>query len=135
MPFLVDLTDKKDATIPERLTHEYAGIANWLIEGHREYKKQGIGTCEAVEQATAAYRDGEDEFRRMFEDLFAASEDSYLPVVDALQVYAANGGRLGRKKFVAEMERMGFEAKRYRINGSQVHSFKGLRLVMTEFGG
>ena len=71
----------------------------------------------------------------MFEDLFTTSEDSYLPVVDALQVYTANGGRLGRKKCVAEVERMGFEARRYRVNGSQVHSFKGLRLVMTEFGG
>ena len=135
VPFNVDLSDRKDATIPERLTHEYAGIANWLIEGYREYKKQGIGSCKAVEEATASYRDGEDEFRRMFEDLFAEAEDACLPVVDALQVYAANGGRLGRKKFVSEMERMGFTAKRNRVNGAQVHSFKGLRLVMTEFGG
>jgi P4 family phage/plasmid primase-like protien len=135
VPFEVDLTDRKDATIPDRLTHEYAGIANWLIQGYREYKEQGIGTCKAVEDATAAYREGEDEFQRMFEDLFTASEESYLPVVDALQVYAANGGRLGRKKFVSEMERIGFEAKRHRVNGTQVHSFKGLRLVMTEFGG
>jgi putative DNA primase/helicase len=135
VPFEVDLTDRKDATIPERLTFEYAGIANWLIEGYREYKQNGIGTCKAVDEATAAYRENEDEFQRMFEDLFTTSEDSYLPVVDALQVYTANGGRLGRKKFVAEVERMGFEAKRYRVNGSQVHSFKGLRLVMTEFGG
>jgi len=56
-------------------------------------------------------------------------------VVDALQVYAANGGRLGRKKFCSEMARMGYEDKRYRVDGTQVHSFKGLRLVMTEFGG
>jgi len=135
VPFTVDLTDRKDATIPARLVEEYAGIANWLIEGHRQYKKHGIGTCEAVEEATASYREGEDEFRRIFEDLFCKSENAFLPVVDALQTYAANGGRLGRKKFVAEMGRLGWVAKRHRINGSQIHSFKNLRLVVNDFGG
>ena len=134
VPFTVDLTDRKDATIPERLTHEYAGIANWLIQGYRDYKQHGIGSCMAVDEATAAYRENEDEFQRMFEDLFVAAEGVSLPIVDALQVYTSNGGRLGRKKFVAEMERVGCKAGRPRVNGTQTNAFVDLRLVMTEFG-
>ena len=135
VPFVVDLTDRKDSTIPERLTHEFAGIANWLLEGHREYKKQGVGSCQAVDEATASYRDGEDEFKRMFEDMFSTSKGSNLPIVDALQTYTANGGRLGRKKFVAEMERVGCTTGRPRINGTQTHSFINLKLTLKEFGG
>ncbi len=135
VPFEVDLSDRKDATIPARLVEEYAGIANWLLQGHRDYVANGIGTCAAVEKATASYREQEDEFRRTFEDIFTLAEDSSISVTDALQVYTASGGRLGRKKFVAEMTRMGYHQKRIRVNGAQPYGFEGLRITMHEFGG
>ena len=135
VPFLVDLSDRKDATIPERLKAELAGVANWLIQGHREYKKHGVGTCKAVEAATASYRDSENEFKRMIEDIFTeADADCKMPVTDALQTYARHGGRLGRKKFVTEMAQLGYIAEKLPYNGSNLRCFTGLRLTLTEFG-
>jgi len=136
VPFEVNLTAVKDVTIPERLKAEYSGIANWLIEGYREYKAMGeVGSCEAVDTATEEYRNDEDEFARVFEDLFEKCEGAIVTVVDAHQSYVSSGGRLGRKKFCSEMARMGYENRRVSVSGSRPRGFVGIKLSFKEFGG
>ena len=136
LPFEVNLSDRKDVTIPARLQLEYAGIANWLIQGYRDCKANGgVGSCAAVDKATEDYRLGEDEFQRIAEDLFVQREKASLTAVDAFQAYAQTGGRLGRKKFIAEMGRIGYKQTRIRVNGSQPNGFAGLTLasLVSEF--
>lgn len=136
VPFVVNLTAVKDVTIPERLKAEYSGIANWLIQGYREYKvKGGVGSCKAVDEATEEYRNDEDEFARVFEDLFEEAPDAVLTVVDAHQSYVSSGGRLGRKKFCSEMARLGYDNRRVSVSGSRPRGFVGIKLSFKEFGG
>jgi putative DNA primase/helicase len=130
LPFEVNLTSVKDVTIPERLKLEYAGILNWLIQGYRDCKAQGgVGSCKAVDDATAEYKSGEDEFKRLTEDLFTEREGAVLTVIDAFQAFVQSGGRLGRKKFNSEMDRIGHKQSRVRLQGAKPYCYTGLTLT------
>ena len=134
VPFLVDLTDKKDITIPAKLRTELAGVANWLLQGNREGRADGIGSCAAVDEATAEYRDAEDEFSRTVDDLYDVRPDGVMPIHDAFSVYVQSGGRLGRKKFVAEMARIGVTAKKIQVLGKRLNHFVGISPTNYDFG-
>ncbi len=134
VPFTVNLEDKKDITIPSKLREELAGVANWLIQGYREFVAMGVGTCKAVDEATEMYRVNEDEFARVAEDLFTKKAGSFVLVVDAFQSYVRTGGRLGRKKFCMEMERIGLPRTRKSVNGTKPYVFQNIALSNNEFG-
>jgi len=135
VPFTVNLEDKKDVTIPAKLREELAGVANWLIRGYQEAAEHGVGSCDAVEEATEMYRVDEDEFARVADDLFTEKHGTHLPVVDAFQSYVRTGGRLGRKKFCMEMDRIGHEKKKRTVGGSRAYCFENMTLAHKEFGG
>lgn len=130
VPFNVNLSERKDVTIPKRLEAEFAGIACWLIQGYRDYKAQGgVGTCEAVEKATKEYRESEDWFRQGAEDLFVAKEGAAVSQSQAYAEYKRSGGTLGKRKFVKEMGRIGYDSSRIYIDGLQVSGFAGITLL------
>jgi len=135
VPFTVDLESRKDVTIPDRLREEFAGIANWLIQGYREFVAEGVGSCKAVDDATEMYRVDEDEFARVADDLFTHKAGNDLLVVDAFQSYVRTGGKLGRKKFCMEMQRVGHGKVRKAVNGSRPYVFENLMLAHKDFGG
>ena len=113
VPFEVDLTAKQDRTIPARLEQELAGIANWIIEGHKAYVANGgLGSCEAVDRATDEYRTEEDEFAQSCEELFSRVQGVDTPVSDAFSAYVRSGGKYGRKLFCSEMSRIGHKRER-----------------------
>ena len=57
VPFNVTIPERKrDPDLPARLRDELAGVLAWAIEGCRSWQSEGLGTCEAVEASTAAYR-------------------------------------------------------------------------------
>ena len=135
VPFLVDLTDKKDITIPNRLRTELAGVANWLLQGNREGRAEGIGSCKAVDDATEEYREAEDEFSRVFMDLFDKKIGAVVTVEDAFSAYASAGHRLGRKKFIKEMKRVGYDHERHSVSGRRMNCFLGITTINYDFGG
>ena len=135
VPFTVNLEHKKDVTIPDKLREELAGVANWLIQGYREFLEHGVGSCKAVDEATEMYRVDEDEFARVADDLFVRKAGTHMLVVDAFQEYVRTGGRLGRKKFCMEMERVGHIRTRKNVNGSKPYVFTDITFANNEFGG
>tara|TARA_R110002020_G_scaffold368536_2_gene580344 strand:+ start:2724 stop:4979 length:2256 start_codon:yes stop_codon:yes gene_type:complete len=136
IPFEVDLTKRVDKTLQGKLDREKAGISNWLIEGFREYRKQGEGVCQAVTDATSDYRNDQDVFAEVAGELFEKVQGEFVKTSDAHSHYARSGGRYGRKTFVTEMKRIGYEAGRVQKNGSRVMAFLDMRIVneLSEFG-
>jgi putative DNA primase/helicase len=62
IPFTVKIPDEeKDPKLPEKLLKELPGILNWAIQGCLEWQKHGLGTPPTVSEATAEYREEEDE--------------------------------------------------------------------------
>ncbi len=52
-----------------RLAEQYGpAILTWLVEGAVAFYRQGVGTCAAVERATARYREREDVFAQWLEE-------------------------------------------------------------------
>lgn len=50
----------RDNQLPDDLAEELPGILRWALEGARRWIEDGLGTCEAVTDATAEYRQGQD---------------------------------------------------------------------------
>jgi putative DNA primase/helicase len=62
IPFEVQIPDEeKDPKLLEKLLEELPGILDWAIEGCLEWQKNGLGTPQTVIDATAEYREKEDE--------------------------------------------------------------------------
>ncbi len=133
IPFEVDLSDRVDLKLPEKLEREKAGIANWLIAGYRDYAANGMGECQAVTDATLDYREMEDEFGQVAKELFEHSIGSDLAPSEAHSHYVRNGGRYGRKTFITEMQRKGYNYVRKSVNGKRSFTFTDIKIV-SEFG-
>ncbi len=60
LPFNVSFAESEDKELDAKLEAELAGILAWAVEGCLEWRKNGLGTCEAVERATQEYRNEND---------------------------------------------------------------------------
>jgi len=61
VPFRASIPEaEQDRDLDAKLQAEAAGILRWAIEGCRLYRLQGLGWCQAVREATDAYRKEED---------------------------------------------------------------------------
>jgi putative DNA primase/helicase len=70
IPFTQRFEGKKaDADLPEKLREELAGVLAWAVRGCVEWVRQGgLGSSEAVDRATAAYRAETDLYERFLAD-------------------------------------------------------------------
>jgi putative DNA primase/helicase len=65
IPFRVSFDgDREDKDLGAKLTAEAEGILAWLVEGCLEWQEDGLGGCDVVDQATAAYRTENDVVAR-----------------------------------------------------------------------
>jgi len=57
VPFNVSFDGREDAMLPKKLLSESGYVLHWLMEGHKQWIKQGrkVGTCEAITHETADY--------------------------------------------------------------------------------
>lgn len=69
IPFMVTIPEpEKDRDLPRKLTTELPGILNWMVEGCLLWQQEGLGTCAAVEKATADYRAESDAVAEFIEE-------------------------------------------------------------------
>jgi putative DNA primase/helicase len=64
VPFTVSFDGREDQELGAKLAAEAEGILAWLVEGCQEWLEDGLGACDAVEQATASYRTENDVIGR-----------------------------------------------------------------------
>lgn len=82
IPFNVSFAEHEDKDLDTKLAAELEGILAWAVEGCLDWRKQGLGTCTAVEEATAAYRIENDTFGIFIRDCCELAETFTVPKVD-----------------------------------------------------
>lgn len=69
IPFLATFSKEKhnrNDKLGKILEKELSGILNWALEGTRMWRTEGLGSCKAVERATASYREENDVLGEFF---------------------------------------------------------------------
>ena len=144
VPFLANVPPEKiDLSLRRRILACPEGVLRWVVEGCRQWLEKGLGSCEAVTKATAAYRGSEDHWARFLEEVTNVRVDGagkareLLPSErlskkalrgEAQAWYQTHGYRTPTDRFIsAEMARLGVEEDR----NARPRAWVGLRVVST----
>lgn len=95
IPFTVSFEDRQERDLDLKLAAESEGILAWLVEGCLAWQRDGLGTCAAVEQATAAYRTENDVIGRFVAECCEFADDHRVlsrALRDALKHYCEESG-------------------------------------------
>jgi putative DNA primase/helicase len=68
VPFNVCFEGREDLELDEQLAEEDTGILAWAVEGCLVWQEDGLGSCDVVDRATAAYRDENDLLGRFLNE-------------------------------------------------------------------
>ena len=79
MRFGGDSGVKADPRLGEKLRKELAGILNWLLEGVRMYREEGLQQPEKVREATKAYRTESDVLGEWLDERCVLGNDAFVP--------------------------------------------------------
>lgn len=96
LPFSHTVADADiDSSLPLKLELEAPGILRWLVEGAVAFGLEGLGTCPAVDAATAEYRTSSDDLGQFLSEVCVVGpEESVVrPVLyRTYQAWAADRG-------------------------------------------
>lgn len=121
IPFNVVIPkDQQDPELGNKLKRDRDASLTWAVEGLADYLAIGLGEPSTVVTATQNYADSQDDVRRFIaarciEDPTAGDTTSALH--DTYEAWAAEEGihqahRLGRTKFGAALDKLGYTASR-----------------------
>lgn len=133
IPFNVRIR-RPDKTLEHKLSVERAGILAWIVAGCIEWQRSGLGTCAAIENASAAYRQREDRLALFLEECCEIDEAASVEngeLRDAYQAWEQTRGGTPMKDFVDRLGKRGFLPGK--SNGKRVR--KGLRVVAIRTAG
>ena len=136
IPFTVTIpSGQRDKHLGEKLAKENAGILNWLLQGYRDWKKEGLSDPESVRSATEEYREDMDTVGTFLKDCCTVDATGTFRVRNQ-DMYAAymkwcnaNSERIGSQKYLAlRLEEKGFK----RMCSHSVRYWCGL-IIKTEW--
>jgi putative DNA primase/helicase len=78
---------KADTNLPDKLREELPGVLAWAVMGCVEWYQHGLGTAEAVEKATAAYRTETDILERFMSERCEFGPDKSVTKADLYEAY------------------------------------------------
>jgi putative DNA primase/helicase len=70
---------RPDKDFGKRLDKEHAGILNWVVEGCRKWRAEGLEPPRAVQRASAVYRDEQNPLRDFLEECCVIGSDHAIP--------------------------------------------------------
>lgn len=124
--------EEEDRKFMDKLRGEMSGILNWIIEGQRKWKAEGLGTAAAVKLTTDDYRDEEDEIGMCIkEECFVDwKETTFISVrefKDLLNDYT--GKPYGQKTISEYMKAKGYKPRNNTriVDRKQVRCYIGIR--------
>lgn len=139
--------EKRDRHLAEKLRAEASGIFNWLLDGYRMWREQGLVPPDAVKKATEEYRSESDpvgEFmvvacRRVAPEDCPGGMAGTGPSVNGSRLYAVyckwaggNGMRpFSGTAFGRRLSDLGYH--KYKLNGFVVYI--DLEIIQESFGG
>ncbi|QXC61618.1 hypothetical protein KSP35_01855 [Aquihabitans sp. G128] len=105
---------KPDPTLPAKLLTQRTAILDWMVQGCLEWQRLGLGTCAAVEAATADYRASMDVLGAFITDACEVAVGERVSTSDLYAAYAnwanANGFRpWTQNAFSRKLKTRGFE--------------------------
>ena len=118
VPFRARFVGKDDdKNLKSTLMSELPGILSWIVSGARMWYADGLGTCAAVEKATAEYQAGEDIVGRFFDECLQEREGAEIEKKKLYEIYLQwcdqNGEVSMRKNDLGhELFRLGFRERR-----------------------
>ena len=131
----VDFSKRRDVNRAALLKAEYPGILNWLLEGVKDYRKQGLAIPERVVKENEALRDDNDVLADWLAERCELSPDATVPVSQAWaswEQYANANGQAGlvtsKKALLQRLYGRGISAAKQMHQGRQVRVYVGLRL-------
>ena len=100
-----------------------SAVLNWLLQGLRDYRDQGLNPPPAVRAAVASYRKDSDKIARFVEDALSESADAEVRtslVYDAYKVWCRVNGHIAEnnRSFARGLERAGLTTQKKRPRGS-----------------
>ena len=87
IPFTQNFEQRADSQLSLKLKAELPGILNWALEGLRAWHSHGIGTCQAVREATEDYRSESDVVAHWLEEHTESGNSYYMPASSAYKSY------------------------------------------------
>lgn len=138
IPFDLSLSkDKIDRKLPEKLKEESSGIFNWILEGHRKWKEEGLESPEIIKQVNNEYREEEDEIGLFIKDYCYVEENiseqknCYVSVTSFKeQLNKHTGVSYGQKRISEYMTSRGFKPKNNTaiIDNKKVRVYFGIKI-------
>ncbi len=139
IPFTVRIPDEKRLSrskVQAMFLEELSGIFNWVLEGAKDYFKEGLRIPEEVKNATQRYRSEMDALGEFFDERCIISKEKEVSVTDLFVSYTAyceKGGEkpVGKRKFSLLMIERGFQ--KYQVSsGNRERRWKGIDLIKLE---
>lgn len=113
--------EERDTELKTVLTSEEAqsGILNWMLEGWKLLKEEGLAVPKVVKEATENYAKSQDRIGQFIEECFEKKIGEFTRVVDAFNAYNSymfqnNYKALGKSKWKKEMELAGVKFDEHR---------------------
>ena len=136
----------KDTRIAERLKGELQGVLTWIVEGAREWFRDGLQPPDIVRAASKDYQAEQDRIRQFIEECCEIGDGFEVPLTDgmggglydAYRVWCGESGfhALSKIRFSQEVERavpsVQKTTKKLPVGGGKrrdVVVFEGLRLI------
>jgi putative DNA primase/helicase len=129
IPFRVDLRTVTKP-IPDYhkllISEEGPGILNWLLEGFKDWRKNGFTEPQSVISETTSYRGSSDELGRFIADCCEVSPELVVASSELFDAYRTWGGDLSQVRFSKQMQTRFAHSKRNfgRFRNKQV--FEGI---------
>jgi len=130
IPFEVQIpVNERIRNFEDILLEEASGILNWMLEGYREWKNEGLGDTEKIREATAEYRDENDVLRDFLEERCIEDPNASISKKELYQAYVDwstfnTEKTLSKGTFLRLIEERGY--KPYRSNKER--GWKGITL-------
>ncbi len=135
VPFDVVIPDhQQDVLLPEKLKAHADAVLAWVMRGWVDYRANGLVAPGAVQVATQAYAESQDDVRRFIDECCAPApvatsytttglHDAYAEWAQGENIHPAHV--LGRAKFGQALERLGYPGVKSR--GGTVHGLAAFR--------
>jgi len=135
IPFTAELDGASaDLDLDARLAAERDSIMQWCVDGAVAYLAQGLGTCQAVEDATQSYRADEDTFGNCLDSLVDFDPDastSKLEFRELIKIMYENAGSPfppSDRAIKAELDKRGVTSARHTGDDSRERVWTGIKI-------
>ena len=134
VPFVVTIPeDEKDPNLKKKLFAEAPGILNWMLEGCRDWQRNGLGMPEAIQVATGEYRESSDLIGRWISERCIVNPKAEGTIKDLYEDFCSWSNEEGidrppiKRKFSEALGEKGF--KKVRIGHKSLAGFFGIGVI------